>query len=74
MSDDSQKIIYSMIKVSKSYNNRPILKNVSFTVPHGQKVAVVGPNGAGKSTLVKLLFRVIISTKQIQSLVLMLIF
>ncbi|MDH3510078.1 MAG: ABC transporter ATP-binding protein/permease [Gammaproteobacteria bacterium] len=44
--------------VSFSYRpSRPILKNVSFTVPHGQKVAVVGPSGAGKSTLVKLLFR-----------------
>lgn len=44
--------------VSFSYHpNRPILKNVSFTVEHGQKVAVVGPSGAGKSTLVKLLFR-----------------
>jgi ABC-type transport system involved in Fe-S cluster assembly fused permease/ATPase subunit len=37
--------------------NRQILKNISFTVEHGQKVAVVGPSGAGKSTLVKLLFR-----------------
>jgi len=44
--------------VSFSYRpNRPILSNVSFTVEHGQKVAVVGPSGAGKSTLVKLLFR-----------------
>ena len=44
--------------VSFSYRpNRPILKNISFTVEYGQKVAVVGPSGAGKSTLVKLLFR-----------------
>lgn len=37
--------------------DRPILKNISFTVPPGQKFAVVGASGAGKSTLVKLLFR-----------------
>jgi ATP-binding cassette subfamily B protein len=37
--------------------SRPILKNVSFTVKAGQKVAVVGESGSGKSTLVKLLFR-----------------
>ncbi len=37
--------------------DRPILQNVSFTVPAGKKVAVVGESGAGKSTLMKLLFR-----------------
>jgi ATP-binding cassette subfamily B protein len=36
---------------------RPILKDVSFMVPAGKKVAVVGPSGAGKSTLSRLLFR-----------------
>ena len=40
------------------YNkDRRILKNVSFTIPHAKKVAVVGPSGAGKSTLARLLFR-----------------
>ncbi len=40
------------------YNkDRKILKNVSFDIPHGHKVAVVGPSGAGKSTLARLLFR-----------------
>ena len=37
--------------------DRKILDQVSFTIPAGQKVAVVGPSGAGKSTLARLLFR-----------------
>ncbi|RAH74791.1 ATP-binding cassette Fe/S cluster precursor transporter ATM1 [Aspergillus aculeatinus CBS 121060] len=36
---------------------RPILKNASFTIPAGQKFAVVGPSGCGKSTILRLLFR-----------------
>jgi ATP-binding cassette subfamily B protein len=37
--------------------NRPILKDVSFTVKPGETVAIVGPTGAGKSTLSRILFR-----------------
>jgi len=36
---------------------RPVLKNVSFTVPSGKSVAIVGASGAGKSTISRLLFR-----------------
>lgn len=37
--------------------DRPIFKNLSFTIPAGKKVAVVGPSGCGKSTIFRLLFR-----------------
>ncbi len=39
--------------ISIAYGEKTILKEVSFNVPHGTRVAVVGPNGAGKSTLFK---------------------
>jgi ATP-binding cassette subfamily B (MDR/TAP) protein 7 len=37
--------------------DRPIFKNMSFTIPAGKKVAIVGPSGCGKSTVFRLLFR-----------------
>lgn len=44
--------------VSFGYHpERPILRNLSVTIPAGKKVAVVGPSGCGKSTLLRLLFR-----------------
>jgi energy-dependent translational throttle protein EttA len=55
MSNDDQKIIYSMIKVSKSFNNRPILKNISLSYFYGAKIGVLGLNGSGKSTLLRIL-------------------
>lgn len=45
-------------RVSFAYDpRRPILDEVSFTIPAGHKVAIVGASGGGKSTLVRLLFR-----------------
>ncbi|KAG0344850.1 Homocysteine S-methyltransferase 1 [Podila humilis] len=44
--------------VSFGYNPMyPNVKSVSFTIPHGKKLALVGPSGGGKSTILKLLFR-----------------
>lgn len=44
--------------VSFSYDpRRAILKNVSFTVPAGKKLAIVGPSGSGKSTISRILYR-----------------
>jgi ABC-type Mn2+/Zn2+ transport system ATPase subunit len=41
--------------ITVSYNGHDALRDVTFEVPHGTRVAVVGPNGAGKSTLFKAL-------------------
>lgn len=55
MAEEANKIIYSMIKVSKSYNNQPVLKDISLSYFYGAKIGVLGLNGSGKSTLLRIL-------------------
>jgi ATP-binding cassette subfamily B protein len=46
--------------VSFDYDpKRTIIKDISFKVPNGKKVALVGPTGAGKSTISRLLFQIL---------------
>ncbi len=55
MSEEAHKIIYSMIRVSKHYDNKPILKDISLSYFYGAKIGVLGLNGSGKSTLLRIL-------------------
>ena len=55
MSNEPNKIIYSMIGVSKYYNNKPVLKDIYLSYFYGAKIGVIGLNGSGKSTLLKIL-------------------
>ena len=55
MSVDDKKVIYSMIKVSKYYDDKPVLKDISLSYFYGAKIGVLGLNGSGKSSLLRIL-------------------
>ena len=50
-----EKKILKISKISKMLGGKPILKNVSLSLNHGQILGLLGPNGAGKSTLFNLI-------------------
>jgi len=52
---EADKIIYSMIAVSKFHNKKAILKDISLSYFYGAKIGVLGLNGSGKSTLLRIL-------------------
>lgn len=43
--------------ITFGYDEKPVLKNISVTIPKGSTVAVVGPTGSGKTTIINLLMR-----------------
>lgn len=49
------KVICSMHKLSKYYNKKPILENISLSYFYGAKIGVLGLNGAGKSSLLRIM-------------------
>ena len=55
MSDEPNKVIYSMIKVAKYYDKKPVLKDISLSYFYGAKIGVLGLNGAGKSSLLRIM-------------------
>jgi ATP-binding cassette ChvD family protein len=55
MANESQKIIYSMIGVSKYHDKRAILKDISLSYFYGAKIGVIGLNGSGKSSLLRII-------------------
>jgi ATP-binding cassette ChvD family protein len=47
--------IFEMQGVSKSYDDKPVLRDISLSFFHGAKIGVVGENGSGKSTLLRIM-------------------
>ena len=55
MAIDPNKIIYTMMKVSKFYDKKPVIKDISLSYFYGAKIGVLGLNGSGKSSLLRIL-------------------
>ncbi|OPY81901.1 MAG: putative ABC transporter ATP-binding protein [Smithella sp. PtaU1.Bin162] len=55
MGNEVNKVIYSMIGVSKIYDKKPVLKDIYLSYFYGAKIGVLGLNGSGKSSLLKIL-------------------
>lgn len=55
MAVEANKVIYSMIGVSKNYDKKTVLKNIYLSYFYGAKIGVLGLNGSGKSSLLKIL-------------------
>lgn len=54
MAPEPNKIIYSMIRVSRYYDKKPVLKDISISYFYGAKIGVLGLNGSGKSSLLRI--------------------
>ncbi|MGD9590560.1 MAG: energy-dependent translational throttle protein EttA [Pyrinomonadaceae bacterium] len=53
--NEPNKIIFSMVKVSKFYDKKPVLKDIYLSFFYGAKIGVLGLNGAGKSSLLRII-------------------
>jgi len=58
MAIEQNKVIYTMIQVSKYYDKKPVLKDISLSYFYGAKIGVLGLNGSGKSSLLRILAEV----------------
>jgi ATP-binding cassette ChvD family protein len=55
MAAEPNKVIYSMVGVSKYYDKRPVLKDIYLSYFYGAKIGVIGLNGSGKSSLLRIM-------------------
>jgi energy-dependent translational throttle protein EttA len=55
MAVEPNKIIYSMMRVSKRYEKKEVIKDISLSYFYGAKIGVLGLNGSGKSSLLRIM-------------------
>ena len=55
MSTEPNKVIYSMVGVSKYYDKKAVLKDIYLSYFYGAKIGVIGLNGSGKSSLLRIM-------------------
>ncbi|MBI5848010.1 MAG: energy-dependent translational throttle protein EttA [Nitrospirae bacterium] len=55
MANEPNKVIYSMVGVSKFHNKKQVLKDIYLSYFYGAKIGVLGLNGSGKSSLLRIL-------------------
>jgi len=55
MTPEPNKVICSMLRVTKSYDKKVVLKDINLSYFYGAKIGVLGLNGAGKTSLLKIL-------------------
>ena len=53
MSKESEDLALEVHNLTVSYNRKPVLWDIDFSLPQGQLIGIVGPNGSGKTTLLK---------------------
>ena len=52
--------LISLKSISKSFNGRSVLENVSLSINRGEITTLIGPNGAGKSTLLRIILGLVV--------------
>ena len=60
--DNHQDVSVEVHNLTVTYDSKPVLWDIDFSLPEGQVIGIIGPNGAGKSTLLKAIMELVPGT------------